>query len=946
MISDDHEAAVQRELLTLSLANNDYNNYLYGEEPAPAPSMSNPGIIATTITKKFLSACRTLETGEIVKDGYFTLFEAVGALEIGDSKMDSGCLAPGETLEETYNVNRPLSAPEVLGIIDQLLCLEMAWHLGYPLSQTILTSVYIEALVEPASATLQEADFVRNRKTPRDPMTTVLRAYCLGLVRTCADVLETIRDELYYEEEDFVTNTYRRNLMDHFDRYEIRDEILSAKHTLHGLRAKIGTDMTQALSFRLELRSAFLRALELIEDRGSPDSLQIPWYQMHSVWEAILKLPGLAKEVPEAFSTKLQRKLASSMPPRPIVTLSFDEAAKHFKKLCNDAIDAVKILDYHDSQSLLNFVFLFQAQKPQPLVYIRCLVQNLLFKDMVLLDRLSIRQVMDDDLSIVVMPAHELLDPNNDLVEAAPHSARFAMAHQMELFRKRAAQAYIDIFRVLCQNRCRVRRMLCHLIQDWEQVQLDAEDIDQLLQVQMDEKPLAYQSQTTLTLGSEPGYSLPLSSWAYLYKLRLMEWIVQLGFELEVYAPDELAGMYWYLSHLAKTRAQHVERIQAFTNHRFNELRSWSSSSTSPSSHPKPIPATPWISPTQPYHPPRGWPVSISSSPIAPVTTTTSAAASSSSAGAGNNTSGTSAPSAPSSTSVVTHHYSTTPEASFTRSLTYLRSTILDAAITWEFADTVSVIYTLLSRLSLITPPPRPYGTDEQRYEVRMKPFQMVSLPEVPSYQTWKGHTQGVGVGVGVGVGGQGQGDGDGDGDGEKEQESAKQLWEFATQAVGQAKKAFVVLEGLGEREAFAGGGGAAGGGGLTCNTFDSAAAAAAAAATATTTAPAEAGFSSTKKAQEQTQAQEDPAATTGRGNHNHKRWMENVGRYKRSVEKAERILEQGIKKAVEMMDAEGKTTEEINKVVKVKVPRSEEVWDRGEHWWWIVPDVDLEDGE
>ncbi|KAJ4350984.1 N-alpha-acetyltransferase, non-catalitic subunit, partial [Neurospora sp. IMI 360204] len=505
--------------------------------------MSNPGIIATNITKKFLSACKTLETGEIVKDGYFTLFEAVGALEIGDPKMDSGCLAPGETLEETYDVNRPLSAPEVLGIIDQLLCLEMAWHLGYPLSQTILTSVYIEALVEPASATLQEADFVRNRKTPRDPMTTVLRAYCLGLVRTCADVLETIGDELYYEEEDFVTNTYRRNLMDHIDRYEIRDEILSAKHMLHGLRAEIGTDMTQALSFRLELRSAFLRALELIEDRGSPDSLQIPWYQMHSVWEAILKLPGLAKEVPEAFSTKLQRKLASSMPPRPIVTLSFDEAAKHFKKLCNDAIDAVKILDYHDSQSLLNFVFHFQAQKPQPLVYIRCLLQNLLFKEMVLLDRLSIRQVMDDDLSIVVMPAHELLDPNNDLVEA-PHSARFAIAHQMELFRKRAAQAYIDIFRVLCQNRCRVRRMFCHLIQDWEQIQLDAEDIDQLLQIQIDEKPLAYQSQTTLTLGSEPGYSLPLSSWAYLYKLRLMEWIVQLGFELEVYAPDELAGMY------------------------------------------------------------------------------------------------------------------------------------------------------------------------------------------------------------------------------------------------------------------------------------------------------------------------------------------------------------------------------------------------------------------
>lgn len=68
---------------------------------------------------------------------------------------------------------------------------------------------------------------------------------------------------------------------------------------------------------------------------------------------------------------------------------------------------------------------------------------------------------------------------------------------------------------------------------------------------------------------------------------------------------------------------------------------------------------------------------------------------------------------------------------------------------------------------------------------------------------------------------------------------------------------------------------------------------------------------------------------------------MENVSRYRRSVEKAERILEEGIKKAVEM-DAEGKTAEEIKKVVKVKVPRSEEVWEQGGHWWWIVPDVDV----
>lgn len=40
--------------------------------------------------------------------------------------MDSGFLAPGESLDEDYDVTRPLLPTEVLGIIDQLLCLEVS----------------------------------------------------------------------------------------------------------------------------------------------------------------------------------------------------------------------------------------------------------------------------------------------------------------------------------------------------------------------------------------------------------------------------------------------------------------------------------------------------------------------------------------------------------------------------------------------------------------------------------------------------------------------------------------------------------------------------------------------------------------------------------------------------------------------------------------------------
>lgn len=42
-----------------------------------------------------------------------------------DRKMDSGCLAPGESLDDDYDVTRPLLPAEVVGIIDQLLSLEV-----------------------------------------------------------------------------------------------------------------------------------------------------------------------------------------------------------------------------------------------------------------------------------------------------------------------------------------------------------------------------------------------------------------------------------------------------------------------------------------------------------------------------------------------------------------------------------------------------------------------------------------------------------------------------------------------------------------------------------------------------------------------------------------------------------------------------------------------------
>jgi hypothetical protein len=135
--------------------------------------------------------------------------------QIMDPKMDSGFLQPGETLEDDYDTLASLLPEELVGIMDQLLCHEMAWHSGYPLSQTLFTSVYIDKLLWPEPKILEQAQFYRGDISEAQrpgPLLQVLRAYCLALVKGCDFVIAKIVSRDYFEEEDFCTHTYNRVL--------------------------------------------------------------------------------------------------------------------------------------------------------------------------------------------------------------------------------------------------------------------------------------------------------------------------------------------------------------------------------------------------------------------------------------------------------------------------------------------------------------------------------------------------------------------------------------------------------------------------------------------------------------------------------------------------------------------------------------------------------------
>ena len=113
---------------------------------------------------------------------------------------------------------------------------------------------------------------------------------------------------------------------------------------------------------------------------------------------------------------------------------------------------------------------------------------------------------------------------------------------------------------MVCQNRCRIRRTFTQAIPILDALESEAQQVDAKLSAAA--SSLKIQKKKTgrfVTLE-------PLTSWTKFYKLRIMTWAVQLGFETEIYLPDELGKMYWYLMQLSRQRSQLIGDIDEYTS--------------------------------------------------------------------------------------------------------------------------------------------------------------------------------------------------------------------------------------------------------------------------------------------------------------------------------------------------------------------------------------------
>lgn len=259
--------------------------------------------------------------------------------------MDTGYLEPGEELEDSYDLGRDLQPEEVIWIMDELIRYQCAWHQGYSLSQNILTSLYIDNLLshigEPGIVPEFHSDAGRE---PNELTRVVLRTFCAGVIKSCDICIELIQSQHYYEEEDFNTQTFTKNLLIDFPDESFWQLVLESKQWLtHQYENKrLEWKQYKALLARLLLNS---RLLEVVFPSPQDSPLgQTPFDDsFDQILDCIKETHGLGVPVVDAFSSKMQRRLASTVPPRPVATVPFDDACSQLRKMREDLDEAVLV---------------------------------------------------------------------------------------------------------------------------------------------------------------------------------------------------------------------------------------------------------------------------------------------------------------------------------------------------------------------------------------------------------------------------------------------------------------------------------------------------------------------------------------------------------------------------------------------------------------------------
>lgn len=322
----------------------------------------------------------------------------------------------------------------------------------------------------------------------------------------------------------------------------------------------IDQDVKYAIRKRLEIRREILFALE----QGGVQR----WGRLKNLIPEMAHSNDMAEAMTEAFSDKVQRQLATSTPPRPLAVVSPAVSHDKWLRLCDDVLAALSLTSSrvrHNPSTLRRAAWAFAYRDPPPSTYARAKMQDLLVADDKVAGEVPQFDLFLADIRDLVLAGDPLADLASFQVDDTS-DPRFRVSRIIEDFMSKGFNEYLNLYRIICLNRCRTRRQLTQLLPLVVELEAEASNTDDEMSKYIEPRQAADGTGQMHRLKA-------LALWTNIYKGGIVEWIIQLGFETDLYLSDEMSTMYMVLAEALDSNLGALRRSEFFASDRLQKLR-------------------------------------------------------------------------------------------------------------------------------------------------------------------------------------------------------------------------------------------------------------------------------------------------------------------------------------------------------------------------------------
>jgi len=513
------------------------------------------------VTPGFLSACSSLELGELCHDDMFGLFEAMSAIEMMDPKMDAGMVCnranttpitwemaveKGEIVLEGLSGN--LEPGEVVVMVDQTLSCLVTWLEGHSLAQTVLTNLY-----------LHQVDKIQ---------CVLVKAVCVAILKLVELVKDVIGKAGVYEEEDFQPLTYGFRLCQDVTEQRCVAGLREAEELLgrdvRRTKAREGVERSEeeqrehaeflALQCRVKFLRLFYCGLCALYRGDAGEGGRV-------IGSCSEILGGISVGIGErwlqegdrvkGFEPLANQRLLPPTFPRYTEIASREEAVRYLVQLVVRLSTVTTVTTIPSFHTMLDFFQSFSATSP--CVLSRSVLQLLytpLHSPPTRQSGVSppagpplppgFPELLRDSCKNFMLPPCLLPAPRSS--PGTPPSPLHTLQVKLclDTFFSQCCRPFGLLLQATGHNRARQRDKISQLLEEFSTVQEEADRLDNML--------------NTLSISGDGAsgkpHSLYLGTWLLYHVLKLMVRYTLSGFELELYSAHEWAMVWWYLYEL------------------------------------------------------------------------------------------------------------------------------------------------------------------------------------------------------------------------------------------------------------------------------------------------------------------------------------------------------------------------------------------------------------